>query len=75
MVVYVFADRTFLYCVSFFVIQLAVMASAIGVYVAYGFASLGAILVLVGIVLTVSKSWRSNAHTRFENDTDDELQR
>lgn len=55
---------------------MALLAPSIGLYVAYGFASLGVILLVVGLVLTFSKSW-NNPHTQFlnESEQDDELQR
>lgn len=37
---------------------MAMQLPSIGVYTAYGISSLGLILVLVGIVVTLTKSWQ-----------------
>lgn len=50
------------------------MLPSLGVYVAYGIAGLGAILLIVGITLTLTKKWDPNPHNRFQNDSDNELE-
>lgn len=52
--------------------RLAVMLPSIGVYVAYGILGLGAIILIVGITLSITNKWSS--HSRFENDSDNELE-
>lgn len=44
------------------------MLPTVGVYAAYGIACLGAILLLVGITLTLTNKW--NPHNRFQNDNE-----
>lgn len=48
---------------------MAIELPSVGVYAAYGFTGLGIILVAVGAVVTLTKSW--NRYT----DLDDELSR
>lgn len=49
------------------------MLPSVGVYASYGIAVLGAILIIVGITLTLTNKW--NPHSRFLNDSDNELER
>lgn len=55
--------------------RMAILAPSLGVYVAYGMASFGAILLLVGAVLQCTNSWGGTQSTQFHNagDDDDEL--
>lgn len=55
--------------------KMAILAPSLGVYVAYGLASFGVILLLVGAVLQFTNSWGGNQRTEFHNeeDIDDEL--
>jgi len=53
--------------------RLAVMLPTVGVYAAYGIAGLGIILILIGIAVTLTNSW--NPHSRFQNESDNELER
>lgn len=66
-----------IYSFSFWLIllfvQLAVMLPDIGVYASYGIVGLGAILLIFGITLTLTNKW--NPHRRFQNDSDNELER
>lgn len=55
--------------------RMAILAPDLGLYVAYGVAALGAILLLVGIVLTLTKSWSRREQFVNEDSNDDELQR
>lgn len=57
---------------SYHSFQLAVMLPNIGVYAAYGILGLGAIILIVGITLSLTKKW--NPHSRFQNDSDNELE-
>ncbi|XP_037024619.1 protein croquemort-like [Bradysia coprophila] len=52
--------------------RLAVMLPSVGVYASYGILGLGAILLIVGITLTLTNKW--NSHTRFQNESDNELE-
>lgn len=58
---------------------MAIAAPTLGIYTAYGFATLGIIVLLIGAVLTLTKSWGAAAmqHTEFRNEDadDDELRR
>ena len=47
------------------------MLPSLGLYVSYGFAGLGAILLVIGIALSFKKT--INPHTQFNNESDDEL--
>ncbi|KAJ6649883.1 Protein croquemort [Pseudolycoriella hygida] len=53
--------------------RLAVNLPSYGVYAAYGIAGLGAILLIVGIILSLTNSW--NRRERFQNESDNELER
>lgn len=52
------------------------MLPSIGVYAAYGFGGIGLLLLVIGGILTITKSWK-NSHTEFHNEdeNDDELRR
>lgn len=51
----------------FFISQMALELPSIGIYVAYGVMGLGSILVIVGLIATLTRRWNS-----YEN-LDDEL--
>lgn len=49
------------------------MLPSVGVYASYGILGLGAILLIIGITLSLTNKW--NPHSRFQNnDSDNELE-